>query len=81
MPTTTPTRTRRAHPRHELLSVRQREVLSFVARGYTSSQIANELYLSPETIRTHARNILEALGARSRAHAVAIGLRDGLIEF
>ena len=35
--------------------------------------------LSPETVRTHARNILSTLGARSRAHAVALALRDGVI--
>ena len=64
-----------------VLSAREREVLTLISRGYTSAEIGHKLYLSHETIRTHARNILVALGARSRAHAVALALRDGVISF
>lgn len=56
-------------------------MLTLVSRGYTSAEIGAKLYLSPETVRTHARNILGTLGARSRAHAVALALRDGVIVF
>jgi DNA-binding CsgD family transcriptional regulator len=62
------------------LSDREREVLTLISRGMTSAEVASRLYLSPETVRTHARNILAALGARSRAHAVALALRDGMIS-
>lgn len=64
-----------------MLSEREREVLSLISRGYTSAEIGRKLYVSHETVRTHARNILTALSAQSRAHAVAIALRDGVIPF
>ena len=56
-------------------------MLTLISRGYTSADIGDKLYLSTETVRTHARNILATLGARSRAHAVALALRDGVISF
>jgi PAS domain S-box-containing protein len=65
-----------SHP----LTPREREVVTLIARGLTSEQIAEQLVVSGETVRTHARNALAALGARTRAHAVAIALQRGLIE-
>jgi PAS domain S-box-containing protein len=62
------------------LTPREREVVTLIARGLTSEQIAEELVVSGETVRTHARNALAALGARTRAHAVAIALQRGLID-
>jgi PAS domain S-box-containing protein len=62
------------------LTPREREVVTLIARGLTSEQIAEQLVVSGETVRTHARNALAALGARTRAHAVAIALQRGLIE-
>jgi PAS domain S-box-containing protein len=65
-----------SHP----LTPREREVVALIARGLTSEQIAEQLVVSGETVRTHARNALAALGARTRAHAVAIALQRGLID-
>jgi PAS domain S-box-containing protein len=65
-----------SHP----LTPREREVVTLIARGLTSEQIAEQLVVSGETVRTHARNALAALGARTRAHAVAIALQRDLIE-
>lgn len=65
-----------SHP----LTPREREVVTLIARGLTSEQIAEQLVVSGETVRTHARNALAALGARTRAHAVAIALQRGLID-
>lgn len=62
------------------LTPREREVVTLIARGLTSEQIAEELVVSGETVRTHARNALSALGARTRAHAVAIALQRDLID-
>lgn len=62
------------------LSPREREVLSMFAAGMLRDEIAERLFLSTETIRTHARNALEKLEARSRAHAVAIAIRQGEID-
>jgi len=67
---------RAGHP----LTPREREVVTLIARGLTSEQIAEQLVVSGETVRTHARNALAALGARTRAHAVAIALQRGLID-
>jgi PAS domain S-box-containing protein len=64
---------------HHPLTPREREVLTLIARGLTSEQIAEQLVVSGETVRTHARNALAALGARTRAHAVAIAMQRGLI--
>lgn len=49
------------------LSPREQEVTWLTARGYTNRQIADSLVLSPETVKTHVRHILEKLGVRSKA--------------
>ena len=49
------------------LSPREQEVTWFTARGYTNRQIADILVLSPETVKTHVRHVLEKLGVRSKA--------------
>ena len=51
-----------------------------MANGLFNHEIASRLYLAPETVKTHIHHLLGKLGARSRTHAVAIGLRQGLIE-
>jgi DNA-binding CsgD family transcriptional regulator len=61
------------------LSPREREILTRIAFGDTGEQIATELFISPETVRTHIRNVLLKLGARTRPHAVALGLQRGEI--
>jgi DNA-binding CsgD family transcriptional regulator len=61
------------------LSTRQVEVLRLVAVGASAPEIADELCISDATVRTHVKNILERLGAKNRAHAVALALRDGLL--
>lgn len=62
------------------LTPRQREILQLVADGLSTADAAARLTLSAETIRTHTKAVLARLAARDRAHAVAIGLRTGLIE-
>ena len=61
------------------LSEREREVLDMIADGLTGEEIAKRLFLSPETIRTHLRNAMTKLEATTRAHAIAIALREGVI--
>jgi DNA-binding CsgD family transcriptional regulator len=65
-----------AHPPRSL-SRREREVVHLVSLGATGPEIADELVISPETVRTHVRNAMEKLGARSRAHLVAKSLAEG----
>jgi two-component system NarL family response regulator len=62
------------------LTRRQRQILQLYADGQSTAWVAKRLGLSAETIRTHTKGILARLGARDRAHAVAIALRSSLIE-
>jgi PAS domain S-box-containing protein len=61
------------------LTSREREVMQLLARGSRGTEIAERLFLSPETVRTHLRNAASKLGARTRAEAVAIAIREGEI--
>ena len=61
------------------LSRRQREIVQFVALGHSGPEIADELQIAHETVRTHVRAAKERLGARSRAHLVARALAEGHI--
>ena len=62
------------------LTQRQRQILQLLANGGSTAAAAKELDLSEETIKTHTKNALARLGARNRTHAVAIALRESLIE-
>jgi PAS domain S-box-containing protein len=56
------------------LTTREREVVTLIALGHDTAEIARELHISPETVRTHVRNAMARLGARTRAQLVAITL-------
>lgn len=62
------------------LTRRQREILQLLADGESTTVAARELDLSEETIKTHTKHAFARLGARNRTHAVAIALRESLIE-
>jgi DNA-binding NarL/FixJ family response regulator len=62
------------------LTRRQRETLQHFADGRSTSEVAERLGVTTETVRTHTKAVLARLSARDRAHAVAIGLRSSLIE-
>ena len=64
----------------KVLTSREREVLSLAADGATSREIATRLLVAHETARTHMRNAMLKLGARTRAHAIAIALSRGEIR-
>ena len=61
------------------LTSREFETLRGMARGQTNKAIAEELYLSEDTVKTHARRLFRKLGARDRGHAVAIGYQRGIL--
>ena len=61
------------------LSRRELEIVSLVALGSTGPEIADELSITHDTVRTHVRNAMEKLDARSRAHLVAKALGEGAI--
>ena len=62
------------------LTARQREILQMLADGMHTEEVARQLGLSTETVRTHTKRILSKLSAGTRTQAVAIGIRSGLIE-
>jgi DNA-binding NarL/FixJ family response regulator len=66
--------------KEDLLSERELEVLRLLASGFTNKEIAEQLFLSPDTVKTHLSNAYRKLGVSDRAHAVAVALRKGLFE-
>jgi PAS domain S-box-containing protein len=66
--------------RTAVLTPRQREVLGMLASGLNGPEAAERLFLSPATIRTHVQNAMQALGARTRAEAVAKALTAGELD-
>lgn len=68
-----------AHSGESGLSSREMEVLTCLAQGKTTVQIAGELFISENTVKTHVRHILEKLEASNRAEAVSKATQMGLI--
>jgi DNA-binding NarL/FixJ family response regulator len=66
--------------RASVLSGREREILDLLASGMTGEQAASQLFLSPETVRTHIRNAMRKLNARTRVHAIALAVQMREIE-
>jgi DNA-binding CsgD family transcriptional regulator len=66
--------------RCDRLSGKERLVLVELARGNSTEEIGLVLSVSPHTVRTHVKNLMRKLGARTRAHAVAIALSESAIE-
>jgi len=62
------------------LSMREMQVLTGMSQGKSNAQIGRELYLSEDTIKTHARRLFRKLGAKDRAEAVATGFRRGMMH-
>jgi DNA-binding NarL/FixJ family response regulator len=62
------------------LTRRQRQILQLLADGGSTTVAARQLDLSEETVKTHTKHALARLGARNRTHAVAIAMRECLID-
>lgn len=62
------------------LSDRELQILTGLTEGKRNAEIADDLFLSADTVKTHARGLYRKLGARDRAHAVAIAFRTGLVS-
>lgn len=62
------------------LSVRELEVLRFVAHGAPNKKIATQLQITEETVKDHVKRIRAKLAANNRTHAVTIALCRGIIE-
>ena len=61
------------------LTDREQEVLVFIARGFSNQEIARELTLSVDTVKTHVKRVYAKLGARDRVHAVIAAYESGLV--
>jgi two-component system, NarL family, response regulator LiaR len=61
------------------LSQRETDVLQLVVRGYSNAEIASDLFLSPNTIKTHLRGIMNKLSVDDRVQAAVVALRAGLV--
>ena len=61
------------------LTAREIQVLEGMSHGRSNAEIGRELFLSEDTVKTHARRLFRKLGAADRAHAVAKGFRLGLV--
>ena len=62
------------------LSDREVQVLTAMCEGKHNAEIGRELFVAEDTVKTHAKRLYRKLGARDRAHAVAIAFRSGLIS-
>ena len=61
-------------------TMREIEVLQLISDGLVNREIGQRLFLSEETVKSHVRHLLAKLQARSRAHAVAVGFRRGILD-
>ncbi|MBA2475488.1 MAG: response regulator transcription factor [Actinobacteria bacterium] len=66
--------------REEMLTAREREILQLLADGMSNGDVAGRLFISQETVKSHVRHILAKLEADTRTHAVAIALREAIID-
>jgi DNA-binding NarL/FixJ family response regulator len=62
------------------LSEREREVFRLIARGLSNGEIAQELYISETTVKTHITHILQKLNLRDRVQAVVLAYQTGIFE-
>ena len=76
------TRIPRPEPPKELdeLTAREQEILRLIANGLSNGEIANELYISDTTVKTHVTHILQKLNLRDRVQAVVLAYQTGLFE-
>ena len=64
----------------DLLTAREREILQLLADGMSNADVAQKLFISQETVKSHVRHILTKLEADTRTQAVAIALREAIID-
>ena len=67
--------------KEEILTAREREILQLLADGMSNADVAEKLFISQETVKSHVRHILSKLEADTRTQAVAIALREAIIDW
>lgn len=73
-------RTRRDQEGRPALTAREIDILKLAADGYSAQRIANELFISATTVKTHLQHVYEKLGVSDRASAVAKAIRSGILS-
>ncbi len=68
------------HTTEDQLTARELEILRLIAKGNANKEIAAQLSIREDTVKSHVGSILDKLGANDRTHAVTIGLQRGIIE-
>ena len=68
------------HTGEEVLTPKEIDVLRLIAAGNANKEIAAQLSVTEETVKSRVKNILDKLGANDRTHAVSIGLKRGIFE-
>jgi two-component system response regulator NreC len=66
---------------YESLSDREKEILSWIAKGYSNKEIAEHLVISVKTVESHKSNLMEKLGLKTRPELVKFALKKGLLNF
>lgn len=66
---------------YESLSEREKEILSWIAKGYSNKEIAEQLMISVKTVETHKSNVMEKLSLKTRPELVKFALKKGLLNF
>jgi DNA-binding NarL/FixJ family response regulator len=61
------------------ITARQADVLAGICHGHSNVQIADRLYIAEDSVKTHVKRILRALGARNRAHAAALAASEQVV--
>jgi two-component system NarL family response regulator len=69
------------HLSEEPLSERELQILRLLALGYSNRDIANTISLSESTVKTHLKKLFSKLDVTSRAEAIALGAKRGLVSF
>ena len=68
----------RPTPRLEVLTAREQETLRMISRGLTNAEIAEAMFVSEHTVKTHVSNVLSKLGLRDRIQAVIAAYETGV---
>ncbi len=66
---------------HDILSERESEVLSWLAKGYSNKEIAESLFISVKTVETHKSKLMEKLGLKTRPELIKYAHKKGLLNF